>query len=35
MTVFAPFRKDTAYFGDPAQQWMSNFRVRDLDKMTA
>ena len=34
-TVFAPFPKDTSYFGDPAQQWMLNFRVRDLDKMTA
>jgi predicted enzyme related to lactoylglutathione lyase len=34
-TVFAPFAKDTSYFGDPAQQWMINFRVRDLDKMAA
>jgi glyoxylase I family protein len=34
-TVFAPFPKDTSYFGDPTQQWMINFRVRDLDKMTA
>jgi catechol 2,3-dioxygenase-like lactoylglutathione lyase family enzyme len=34
-TVFAPFPKDTSYFGDPAQQWMINFRVRDLDKMAA
>ncbi len=34
-TVFAPFPKDTSYFGDPSQQWMINFRVRDLDKMTA
>ena len=34
-TVFAPFPKDTSYFGDPAQQWMLNFRVRDLDKMAA
>ena len=34
-TVFAPFPKDTTYFGSPAQQWMLNFRVRDLDKMTA
>ena len=34
-TVFAPFAKDTSYFGDPNQQWMINFRVRDLDKMAA
>jgi glyoxylase I family protein len=34
-TVFAPFPKDTSYFGDPTQQWMINFRVRDLDKMTS
>ena len=34
-TVFAPFPKDTSYFGDPSQQWMINFRVRDLDKMAA
>ena len=34
-TVFAPFAKDTTYFGNPAQQWMINFRVRNLDKMAA
>ena len=34
-TVFAPFPKDTTYFGEPTQQWMINFRVRDLDKMAA
>jgi predicted enzyme related to lactoylglutathione lyase len=34
-TVFAPFPKNTDYFGDPNQQWMLNFRVRDLDKMAA
>jgi glyoxylase I family protein len=34
-TAFAPFPKDTSYFGDPSQQWMINFRVRDLDKMVA
>ena len=34
-TVFAPFRHDTDYFGDPDQQWMINFRVADLDKMAA
>lgn len=30
-TVFAPFPADTAYFEDPDQQWMINFRVVDLD----
>ena len=30
-TVFAPFPKDTDYFGRPEQQWMLNFRVDDLD----
>jgi len=30
-TVFAPFPADSDYFGRPAQQWMINFRVRDLD----
>jgi predicted enzyme related to lactoylglutathione lyase len=34
-TVFAPFKHDTAYFGDMRLQWMINFRVRDLDKMAA
>jgi predicted enzyme related to lactoylglutathione lyase len=34
-TVFAPFAQDTKYFGDMRQQWMINFRVRDLDKMAA
>lgn len=34
-TIFAPFPKDTDYFGDPAKMWMINFRVRDLDKMVA
>lgn len=34
-TVFAPFKQDTTYFGAPSQQWMINFRVRDLDKMAA
>ena len=32
-TVFAPFPQDTDYFGDPAQGWMLNFRVGDLDAM--
>jgi len=34
-TVFAPFKQDTTYFGDMSNQWMINFRVRDLDKMAA
>jgi predicted enzyme related to lactoylglutathione lyase len=32
-TVFAPFEKDTEYFGKPEQQWMINFRVNDLSAM--
>jgi predicted enzyme related to lactoylglutathione lyase len=35
ITVFAPFKQDTTYFGDMRNQWMINFRVRDLDKMAA
>ncbi|MGQ0766468.1 MAG: VOC family protein [Gemmatimonadota bacterium] len=34
-TVFAPFQKDSKYFGNDANQWMINFRVRDLDAMVA
>jgi glyoxylase I family protein len=34
-TVFAPFPKDSDFFGAPTQQWSINFRVRDLDKMAA
>lgn len=34
-TVFAPFRKDTKYFGAEKNQWMINFRVRDLAAMVA
>jgi len=34
-TVFAPFPVDTEYFGEAKQVWMVNFRVRDLDAMTA
>jgi glyoxylase I family protein len=33
-TIFAPFREDTSYFGDRRLQWMINFRVRDLERMT-
>jgi predicted enzyme related to lactoylglutathione lyase len=32
-TVFAPFSMDTGYFGRPEQQWMINFRVRNLEAM--
>jgi predicted enzyme related to lactoylglutathione lyase len=34
-TVFAPFPQDTDYFSRPEQAWMINFRVRDLDAMSA
>lgn len=34
-TVFAPFVKDTTYFGKPDQVWMVNFRVADLEAMVA
>jgi catechol 2,3-dioxygenase-like lactoylglutathione lyase family enzyme len=34
-TVFAPFEKDTTYFGKPTQNWMVNFRVADLKAIVA
>lgn len=34
-TVFAPFRADSEYFGDPAKVWMLNLRVEGLDGMVA
>ena len=34
-TVFAPFERDTDYFGKDTQGWMINFRVRDLATMVA
>jgi len=34
-TVFAPFEKDTSYFGNAEQAWMINFRVADLEAMAA
>ncbi len=34
-TAFAPFPKNTKYFGKPEQSWMLNFRVKDLDAMVA
>lgn len=32
-TVFAPFSRDTEYFGRPEQAWMLNLRVADLDAL--
>lgn len=32
-TVFAPFERNTDYFGRPDQSFMLNFRVNDLDAM--
>jgi glyoxylase I family protein len=32
-TVFAPFSRDSEYFGNARNQWMINFRVSDLDAM--
>jgi hypothetical protein len=34
-TVWAIFGEDSDMFGRPEQQWMINFRVRDLDAMGA
>jgi glyoxylase I family protein len=34
-TAFAPFPKNTKYFGKPEQSWMLNFRVSNLDAMVA
>ena len=34
-TVFSAFPETTKYFGDLSKQWMINFRVNDLDKLTA
>lgn len=34
-TVFGVFNDKTKYFGTDEQQWMINFRVRDLDAMVA
>jgi predicted enzyme related to lactoylglutathione lyase len=33
-TAFSPFPEKTNYFGDSTKQWMINFRVPDLDKMS-
>ena|SRR5687767_5563754 len=34
-TVFAPFPKDSEYFGKAEKNWMLNFRVQDLDGLVA
>jgi glyoxylase I family protein len=34
-TVWSAFSQDTKMFGRPEQQWMVNFRVRDLPAMVA
>ncbi|HUP89661.1 MAG TPA: VOC family protein [Longimicrobiales bacterium] len=34
-TAFSPFAEKSEYFGRPEQQWMFNFRVRDMDAMVA
>lgn len=34
-TVWAIFGEDSDMFGRPEQQWMINFRVRDLDAMVS
>jgi len=34
-TAWAAFSQDTKMFGRPEQQWMVNFRVRDLAAMVA
>lgn len=34
-TLFAVFPDTTEYFGSGKQSWMVNFRVRDLDAMSA
>ncbi len=33
-TSFTPFPEKTGYFGDSTKQWMMNFRVANLDKLT-
>ena len=35
ITVWSAFSLDTKMFGRPEQQWMVNFRVRDLAAMVA
>ncbi|MBL8511318.1 MAG: VOC family protein [Betaproteobacteria bacterium] len=32
-TVWSPFPRDTAYFGDSGQQYMINYRVENLDEL--
>ena len=33
--AFQPFPERTTYFGDSAKSWMVNFRVRNIERMTA
>lgn len=35
ITILAPFEESTDYFGSATQQWMINFRVKNLDAMVA
>jgi glyoxylase I family protein len=35
VTAFSPFAETSKYFGRDEQQWMLNFRVRDLAAMVA
>lgn len=35
VTIFAPFKEDSPAFGRDTQQWMINFRVRDLGAIAA
>lgn len=35
VTIFSPFEQQSDYFGRAEQQWMINFRVRNLDAMVA
>jgi catechol 2,3-dioxygenase-like lactoylglutathione lyase family enzyme len=32
-TAWSAFEADSDYFGNPAQQWMVNYRVEDLDAL--
>ncbi len=34
-TVFAPFPRDSEYFGNAEKNWMINFRVKNLDTIVA
>jgi predicted enzyme related to lactoylglutathione lyase len=34
-TIFTPFPETTKYFGDASKQWMLNFRVGNMEKLSA